>query len=209
MKTYSGFTNKTPEHLLLDAGAFFKNFDVEKDTFDSAVTAGKLIGATSGGGEFNAKPEIRQIPIDGVKGKAKGLEALDSWDVVIKANVIEVSKETIVSALCAADIDTTSNAEYDIIKGRNNIELSDYIDNITWVGTLSGSNKPVIIVVYNALNTEGLVLQTQDKNQAVVATSFSGHYEMSNLQSPPFDIYYPKAESKSPTPNSSDTEDES
>lgn len=197
MKTYSGFTNKTPEHLLLDTGAFFKNFSVENDTFDSAVAAGKLIGATSGGGEFNAKPEIRQIPIDGVKGKAKGLEALDSWDVVIKANVIEVSKDTIVSALCAADIDTTSNEDYDIIKGRNNIELSDYIDNITWVGTLSGSNKPVIIVVKNALNTEGLALQTQDKNQAVVACTFSGHYDMNELQSPPFEIYYPKAEQSS------------
>ena len=26
-KAYSGFNNKTMEHLLLDAGAFFKNFN--------------------------------------------------------------------------------------------------------------------------------------------------------------------------------------
>lgn len=192
MKTYSGFTKKTPEHLLLDAGAFFSNYDPEEDTFESAVAAGKLIGATLGGGEFVAKPEIRAIEVDGVKGKAKGLEALDSWEVTIKANVIEVSEASIRMSLCAADVDTESNDEYDIIKGRNNIELSDYIDNVTWVGTLSGSNKPVIIVVKNALDTEGLTLQTQDKNQAVIATTFSGHYEMSDLQSPPFEIYYPK-----------------
>ena len=29
MRSYSGYTSKTPEHLLLDAGAFFKNFDVK------------------------------------------------------------------------------------------------------------------------------------------------------------------------------------
>lgn len=193
MKTYSGFTDKTPKSLLLDAGTFFKNYDVTTDTFETAIAGGKCIGATLGGGEFNAKPEIRPIEIDGVKGKAKGLEVLDSWDVLIKANVIEVNEDTIKMSLCASDLDTSSNEDYDILKGRNNIELSDYIDNITWVGTLSGSNKPVIIVVRNALNTEGLVLQTQDKNQAVVATSFSGHYAMEDLQSPPFEIYYPKA----------------
>lgn len=70
-KVYSGFTAKTPEKLLLDAGAFFKNFEVGVDTFESAVTAGKLIGATAGGGVFEAKPDIRPIEIDGVKGCGK------------------------------------------------------------------------------------------------------------------------------------------
>ena len=63
-RSYSGFTKKTAEHLLLDAGAFFKNFTYEEggtsnDTFDSAVKAGKLIGATKGGGEFSAVASIR------------------------------------------------------------------------------------------------------------------------------------------------------
>ena len=52
MRKYSGFTTETAQSLLLNAGAFFKNFDPATDTFDSAVAAGKLIGATKGGGEF-------------------------------------------------------------------------------------------------------------------------------------------------------------
>ena len=85
-KIISGFNSKTAENLLLDAGAFFKNYDMETDSFDKAVTAGKLIGATRGGGQFNATPDIRQIEVDGVKGRAKGLEALDSWEVSLGAN---------------------------------------------------------------------------------------------------------------------------
>lgn len=192
MKSYSGYTSKTPEHLILDAGAFFKNFDVEEDTFETAVTSGKLLGATRGGGEFSAVPAIRRIEVDGVKGRAKGLERLDEWDVYIKATVLEVTEDTIKEALCAVETDEETVPGYTVIRGKNAIELADYIDNITWVGTLSGSNKPVIIKVLNVINTDGLKLTTQDKNEGTVAMTFYGHYA-DNLDEPPFEIYYPKA----------------
>ena len=193
MKTYSGFTEKTANKLLLDAGAFFKNFDVATDTFASAVTAGKLIGATKDGGEFSAVPTIRQVEVDGVKGRAKGLEIVDGWEVYVKANVLEVSKEALILGLCAAKEEavTLLTNDYAHINGKADIELTDYIDNITWVGTLSGSDNPVIIQVKNALNTDGLKLTTKDKDQSVVAMTFYGHYTYSDLETPPFDVYYP------------------
>ena len=110
-KTYSGYTTDTPESLLLDAGAFFKNFIVGTDNFESAVAGGKLLGATKGGGEFKAVPTIRQIEVDGIKGRAKGLEVIDAWDVYIKANVLEVKKSTISAALSGSDVDTKSNID--------------------------------------------------------------------------------------------------
>lgn len=192
MKTYSGYTNKTPEHLVLDAGAFFKNYDVETDDFQKAVTAGKLIGATRGGGEFSAVPSVRQIEVDGIKGRAKGLETIDTWDVYIKANVLEITKESLKLALGASEIDETTNEKYSIIKGKNNIELADYLDNVTWIGTLSGSDEPVIIQVENALNTDGLKLTMTDKSEGVIAMTFYGHYEQSSLNTPPYKVYYPK-----------------
>lgn len=193
MKKYSGFTTETAKSLLLNAGAYFKNFDVSTDNFDSAVAAGKLIGATKGGGEFSAVPEIRQIEVDGVAGRAKGLETIDSWDIYLKANVLEVKEATIQSGLAASSVDSTTNAEYDIIAASNNLEVSDYIDNITWVGTLSGSNKPVIIQIFNALNTEGLKFSTTDKAEATISLTFYAHYTQDDLDTPPFKIYYPKA----------------
>lgn len=192
MGNYSGFTANTAESLLLDAGAFFKNFDVDTDTYESAKAAGKLIGATKDGGEFQAKPEIRQIQVDGVKGAAKGLDVVDSWSVYIKANVLEIKKDTIVSALCSAEVDTESNNKYDVISALNEMSVDNYIDNITWVGTLSGSDEPVIIQIFNAIDTEGLTLTTKDKDQAVIAMTFEGRYAIDGLDNPPFKIYYPK-----------------
>lgn len=200
MKVFSGYTEKTPQSLLLDAGAFFKDFDVEKDDFDKAVKAGKLLGATKDGGEFSATPTVRQIEVDGVKGKAKGLEVIDAWEVYLKANVLEIKRETLEAALCASETEEESNEKYDVITAKNEIELSDYIDNVTWVGTLSGSDEPVIIQVYNALNTDGLKLTTKDKDQAVIAMTFYGHYAQKDLNKPPFKIFYPKTpEQETPT----------
>lgn len=193
MKKYSGFTTETAKSLLLNAGAYFKNYDIGTDDFDSAVTAGKLIGATKGGGEFSAVPEIRQIEVDGVAGRAKGLETIDSWDIYLKANVLEVKEATIQSGLAASSVDTSTNTDYDIITASNNLEVSDYIDNITWVGTLSGSDKPVIIQIFNALNTEGLKFSTTDKAEATISLTFYAHYTQDDLDTPPFKIYYPKA----------------
>ena len=193
MKKYSGFTTETAKSLLLNAGAYFKNYDVGTDDFDSAVTAGKLIGATKGGGEFSAVPEIRQIEVDGVAGRAKGLETIDSWDIYLKANVLEVKEATIQSGLAASSVDTSTNTDYDIITASNNLEVSNYIDNITWVGTLSGSDKPVIIQIFNALNTEGLKFSTTDKAEATISLTFYAHYTQDDLDTPPFKIYYPKA----------------
>ena len=192
-QTYSGYTAETAENLLLDAGAFFVNFDVDDDTFETAVTGGKLLGATRGGGSFSAIPQVRVIEVDGVKGAAKGLTVIDSWEVKISANVLEVTLDGLKTALAASEVDSTSNTDYDILKAKNYIELTDYIDNITFVGKKSGTVDPIIIQVYNALNTAGVTLTTADKGEAVIAMEFQGHYDASELDNPPFAVFYPKA----------------
>ncbi len=189
--TYSGFNKGTAEKLLLDAGAFFKNFDIEKDTVKQAKKEGKLLGATRGGGKFEAKPVIRSIEIDGVKGRAKGLQVIDAWEVVLGANILEVAEETLRASLTATH-EPEDVGDYTKIKAKNYIEIEDYIENITFVGKISGQELPVIIQVYNALNIEGLSLTTQDKNEAVIALNFAGCYDPKDLDAPPFAIFYPK-----------------
>lgn len=54
----NGITANTAQHFLLDAGAFYKNYDFEKDTVETAKN--KLIGATKGGGTFKAVPTLEQ-----------------------------------------------------------------------------------------------------------------------------------------------------
>ena len=180
------------EKLLLDAGAWFKNFTVGTDTYESAITAGKLLGATQDGGKFEAKPEYYGIQVDGIKGSAKGMSKIKSWAVNLSANVLEVDSTTIKYALGAADIDTTTDTTYDIITGRSDTSEDDYLDNVTWVGTLSGSNKPVIIQIYNALNMDGMSVDFKDGSQGKLGMNFKAHYATAGDTTPPFAIYYPK-----------------
>jgi len=199
-KTYSGYTEKTVDSLIMDAGAYFKNYDVETDTYDTAVEAGKLIGATRGGGSFTAKAAFRKLEIDGVKGAAKGLQTIDEWVVTIAANVLEITKDNLKIALGTGATDTTASTKYDIITAKNYVDDEDYIENITWVGRKSGSKEPVIIQIYNALNTEGLTMTTKDKDEVVTAMTFTGHYDAKDLDTPPFKIFYPKSNTEPAEP---------
>lgn len=197
---FSGVTTTTSKHLQLDAGAFLKNFDPTTDTWETAK-ATKLIGATAGGGSFAAVPTIRRIEVDGVKGATKGFEALDEWQVTMTANVKEITADALKMALATgvsaetkspstgAGAVTTNN--YYKITANNELADSDYMTNITWVGRLSGSNLPVIIVLKNALCTNGLTLTTQDKSEGVIAVTLTGHYDPTDLSIVPFEIYYP------------------
>lgn len=195
MKNYTGFNADTANSLLLDAGAFFVNFDPETDTYESAK-ATKLLGATRGGGEFKAAMTVRQIEVDGVKGRAKGLEVNDAWDIYLKATVLEVNKNTLMKALGSATATsyTTTNKPvtgYDVIEGNIDIAAADYLDNITWIGKISGDEDPVIIQVFNALNTDGLTLTVADKNEASMTMTFYGHFNTTQLNKAPFKIWMP------------------
>lgn len=191
-KAKSGFNAETKDKLLTGAGAYFKNFVYGEDTYESAKAAGKLVGATQGGGEFKATPSIRQIEVDGVAGKAKGLEVIDSWEVSMAMNLLETTEESLKMSLGIASIDSETDGSYHIIQGNNMIGDEHYIDNITYVGTITGSNEPVIIQVFNALSSDGLTLKTEDKKEAVLAVTVYGHYTEEDLDNPPFKIYYPK-----------------
>ena len=191
-KTYTGLTTKTKKHLLLGAGAFFKNFLVGTDTYESAVAGGKLIGATQGGGEFNAVATLRQIPVDGAVGDIKDLEDIQRWDVSLNATVLEVTKETIKLALGSATITTmTGTNPYYKIVGNNGLASGDF-NNITWVGCLLGETKPMLIQVDNALCTNGLNITFTDGEENKIPMEFKGFYDAVDTGAEPvapFSIY--------------------
>ena len=193
MPLFSGITANTPKHLQLDAGCFFKNYDPATDT--PATAAAKLIGATSGGGSFSAVPTIRQIEIDGKRGAVKGLETIDDWVVTMTANMKEITADVLKLALAtgASSAYTASAAAAGYTKVVASSELADanYIDNITWIGRISGSQNPIIIVIKNALATNGLTLTVADKAEGVIPVTLTGHYSLSDMETPPFEIYYP------------------
>ena len=192
MNCISGLTANTPKNLLLDAGAFFKNYDLSKSF---AENADKLIGATAGGGSFSAVPTVRKLEVDGAKENVKNLQDIDQYVVTMVANVKEVTVESLKIALGAASSAATSAdpSGYTEITGNPHFSDEDYADNITWVGRLAGNEKPVIIQIFNAVSMNGLSLTFADKAEAVIPITLTGCYSLDDLCTPPFKIFYPDA----------------
>jgi len=196
-KHYSGLTPDVAENIQMNSGAIFVNYDLDTDDYDSAVAAGKLIGATRGEMSFSVVPTYRQIEVNGVLTKVKGLQVIDSVEIKLSGSILTLTTDVLAKALGIADIDTTSDEFYDIITSSNYLEDSNYLDNITLVGKILGTQNPITIQLKNALNMSGLVVQLADKAEAVVPVDFMAHIDpsdLANLDEWPYVIKRPKAE---------------
>ena len=208
VKPYSGYNQTTPDKLLLDAGAVFINFMPGTDTYESAKAAGKCLGATQKGSEFSAVPQFRRMEIDGVHTRTIGDTLIDGWDVYLKTTLVEMTSDNIKRALGVGNISTGSPSGYDKIQGRDTIETTDYISNVTFVGNILGETDPIIIQVFNAFNESGLTITNEDKNNAAVECQFYGYNDatvydsVTNPLRPPFAIYRPTIASGSSSSSS-------
>lgn len=187
---FTGLTANTKKYLQLDAGAIYKNFVVGTDTPSTA--SAKLIGATEGGATIAIVPEVRQIAVDGAKGPTKGFEVIDSWTATLSANIKEVSAAAIQLALGASTSSTpTSPTGFTKVVPDSEIADSDYLTNITWIGKISGSDDPIMIVLKNALCMNGFNFTVQDKGEGNVPCVFTAHYDVADLDAVPVEFYIP------------------
>lgn len=173
-----GVTKQTAERMVLDAGAIYKN--LQYDDIEGTFT-GEALGATSGGNEFVVEIEQRQPELDGVKSRIKGLKFINSHEAHLVVNLKELTAENIKNAIGPADIDDT-DTNFDIVTGRTTIEDTDYLDNIAYVGRLSGSQKPVVIMLQNALSAEGFTMTSEDDNEAIIPITFQAHASFDDAQ---------------------------
>lgn len=186
----TGLTAQTKKNIQLDAGALYKNYVPASDT-PSTATA-KLIGATEGGASLSIVPEVRQIAVDGAKGPTKGFEVIDSWTATLSATMKEVKAETVQLALGAATATTTTSpADYTKVAPNADYADADYLTNITWIGKIIGSANPVMIVLKNALCTNGFSMQAADKAEGTFDVVLTAHYDVSNLDEVPVEFYLP------------------
>lgn len=181
----NGLSSASKDRFIIDAGAVYLNTTYASGQF----TSGILLGATSGGNEFVIQQEVRQIEVDGARGRTKGLEVIEFQNPVLTVNLKEMTAQNLAKAITGADIDSTDTA-YDIITSDGIIKAEDYIQNVTLVGKMT-DGKQVIIVVENVLQVEGLEMTMEDNNEVVIPVAFAGHYEAGSTKAP-FKIYFPK-----------------
>ena len=188
-----GVTKQTPNRLLLDAGAIYKNL-----TYDETKKewTGEALGATSGGNEFTSEIETREPEIDGIKSPIKGLVFVNHHLAQLVVNLKELTAQNIKDAIGPADLIEDGIEGYDKIVPRANIQMSDYLENIAYVGRLSNNKKPVIIILKNAISVEGLQLSSEDNNEATIPITFKAYNDFDDAmaEKAPYEIYWPKEE---------------
>jgi len=177
------YTPSTPQNLLIDSGAVYKNYGLASEA---------LLSATSGGNEVNIAIKTRTVKVDGIKSEnIKGLVIFVSGEATLVVNLLECTTDILKTALMCADIDT-SDPNFDLVTGRSSILPTDYIQNIALVGQISGSGKPVVIILYNVLSKEGLKVKTEDDNDNVLPVTFTAHMDPATPKVLPWAIRYPK-----------------
>lgn len=192
-KILNGFTKDTAKNLQLDAGILVVGLR-NPENFTGELSGARKVGATSGGGSFTVETEIRNLfeDLDGARGNYKDGNVVDSCDVKLTVTVKEMTVENIKMALGAADTQTKQGSgQYDVTKARMEIRAEDYMDNVCWLGTMNGSDKPMIIELKNVMNSNGLNFTFEDKGNGGIELELKAHFDLANPDEVPFAIYTP------------------
>ncbi len=191
---HHALTANLPESIIFDAGVLYKNFV-------SPAEPGEILGATRGGSEFALNAEFREVEVDGVPGPVKGLRRLVRVAPTMTINLLSLTKDNLMMAIPGATSEAggTGLEDYDVITG-GQVTDEHYFDNIALVAR-TGSGKPVIFVIENALADGALSISLADQDEANPSVTFNAHFDPADLENAedlfenlPFKIYYPKKE---------------
>ena len=175
----TGLNSNTATNLQLGAGIILKS----KYTTGTTISASNILSATNGGITFNATPTFFTPTVDGMFDNVKGGgRRIINWDVTLSFTAVEEDAETLLKALGCADQDGTSG----VISGRHTISASDYAN--LYIVAEKGDTQVIQITLKNALNTNGLSLQTTNNGNGGVSFTIKGNYDIASLDTPPFEI---------------------
>lgn len=195
----TGLRPETFENLQLNAGVFLRNFDYSaiataealEEAILAALEAGgdKILGATIGGGSFQMTPSIRNIEADGMRYPIIGSTVNDMWTVKLTGTMKECRPQNFKDALICADMSTNEAGNITTLKVRTDIEASDYIPSLCWVGDTSKGF--VMIDLLNALNLTGANFTFTDKGEGTLPFEFQAHAaDLASMKYAPVNIVF-------------------
>lgn len=183
----TGVTANTVDNVLLGAGTIHKNLKEDFSNLNESI-----IGATKGGSKLAITPEFFELEADGALVSVKNHTFKMGEVATLTVNFLEYTKELLKLAIIGKE-GTSENADYDLIETKADIEEGDYLENIAFVGrTAKGKN--IVVIMYNALCTNGLNLEGKNKDNSTSEYEFKSHAEEdSDLDTLNVKIYYPKS----------------
>ena len=182
---YTKIPETTFKNLQLNAGVLLKDFDPET----AEVANEAIIGATTGGVNFTAKPSFSDYgeDIDSCPKNMMELKKLDSWDINMSGTYVTVDVNAVKALVGAADVSENK------ITPRNDLKLTDFTD-VWWVGDYSDQNGEtkggfVAIHMMNALSTGGFAIKSSDNGKGNFAFTYTAHYSIDAQDTVPFEVY--------------------
>ena len=164
---FTQIPSDTFSHLQLNAGLMLRDFDPKTATVDGSG----IIGATSGGVEFKAKPSYTDFGED-----------IDNCP----SNTAEVVRQLV----GAADVDPKDLTH---VVPRNDLTEADFMD-VWWVGDYSDKNGDknggfLAVHMENALSTGGFSLKSDNKKKGQMDFELTAHYSMDAPDKVPYEVY--------------------
>ena len=194
----TGLDSASFQNLQLNAGVFLKKFDYSSITTVEALktaiaeameNAENRLGATRGGGSFQAVPQTRNIEADGKRYEFIGSTVYDYWDIHMTGTLLETTPGNVRDVLSSADAVTEGKVTK--LTLRTQPEEKDYMD-LVWIGDTSKGL--MLIGLQNALNTAGMNFTFSDKGEGTLPFDFRAHQEKVNdYDTAPVDIIFLEA----------------
>ena len=155
-----------------------------------------VLGATNGGNKLNIIPEITPIEVDGATVEIKGLNQKTGETGTLEVNLAQHTVESLKRSIVGKEVDSLIKG-YTQIQTKSLIELSDYLDNIAFVG-FKTDGKEIIVIMENVICSSGLALEGKNKETSVVPTTFKATADFASgvYDTLPIYIFYPNEEYK-------------
>lgn len=150
-----------------------------------------VLGATNGGNKLSIIPEITPIEVDGAVVEIKGLNQKTGETGTLEVNLAQHTVESLKRAIVGNVVDSLIKG-YTQIETKSLIDLSDYLDNVSFVGTMTDGTE-IIAIMENAICSSGLELDNKNKETSVCATTFKATADFAGgvFDKLPIYIFYP------------------
>lgn len=193
----NSFTAKSADNFQLDAGMLVTGLDMA--SFDgniSSLAENQKIGATTGGGSIEIKPEMRDLfeDVDNVTQQYMEGMIIDKYEANLKMTILEFKEGNLMMALGAAEknANSYSSTHYDAISPKISLDADDF-KTVYWLATIKGSDKPIVIEIKNAINKNGFNLSFETKGKGKIELELSALGTLKKPNEMPITIYLPKA----------------
>lgn len=155
------------ENVQIDYGVVYNNH---------GETDAKKLGPSRGGGEFKVTAAMRDIEYDGMNGKTKGAQVIESVDAVLSVTILDSSIEAMAIAMPWATYDSVGKTITCKKEDIGLIASTKYMKNTTmFCKTTKGEYRK--ITLFNTMAENDFTLAAKPKAEGEIALEIYAHWD--------------------------------